>query len=173
MAQKNDFSSNDILSLLSPERRAEILNEVLGTEVRSLVDRLQGSTFGGLVAALTGHAHWGLIRGVAVASLFRASATAAPAAAPSAPAPVVAKPVREPRAAKAPKRTGGRPSKITDALLDQIHAFVKANPGLRSEEIQKRLGGDKEQIKASLAKLKSQNRVVTGGAKRGTTYTAS
>ena len=45
-------SNDDILALLSPERRAAILDEAVGAHTRTLVARHQGGTFADLVDAL-------------------------------------------------------------------------------------------------------------------------
>ena len=190
MTQKSNTAPTDILSLLPPERRAELLEEILGAEVRGLIERHRGSTFGRLVEGITAHPAWNHIRDFPLSAVFHVgspapAATPAPApAAPAAPAAVTAAPAAptkrrsagKARAKKEAKpkraRKGERPSKVGEAYLEELLNFVRANGGLRSEEIQKRTGGDKARVGAALAELKAQKRVTTSGNARGTTYTA-
>jgi hypothetical protein len=60
---------------------------------------------------------------------------------------------------------------ISDAVLDQLLKVVKAKPGLRSEQIYKKLPQQSPKIlKAGLAKLRAQKKVKTSGERRATTY---
>ena len=188
MPKKSSTVPVDILSLLSPERRAELMAEILGAEVRALLERHMASTFGGLVDGLRAHPAWNHLRDFPLSAVFQVGPTAAappspaPPAAPAKP-PVAAKPRRRAlKKAKAARgagparrrspRKGDQPSPVSDAYLDEILAFVKANGGLRKEEIQKRTGGEGRQVGAALAALKDQKRVTTTGKARGTTYSA-
>ncbi|MSP62548.1 MAG: hypothetical protein EXR72_19895 [Myxococcales bacterium] len=178
-------NGSDILSYFSAERRQQILDEALGTQVRQLVEQHQGGTFGALVEALRGAAHWDHIKNVNVSSVLRPSkggaapapapakvkAAKAPAAkAPTAKAPAVA---AAPKASGSAKRKGGRKPRYQPEMLNELVTLIQKNPGLRSEEIQKQVGGDKGAIKAALAKLRELKRVQTSGVKRSTIYTAA
>lgn len=150
-------NDGDILSLLSPARRREVLDEALGERVRAILGRHQGADFGRLVVALQRDPRWDLLRTVSVASVLRAGGGAG-----------------RPRAAAAadgPKRRGRR-GRLDQGTIDQILKFVEKHPGLRSEQIQGQLDVDRKLVKAGLAKLRETKRVRTSGHKRATTYTA-
>ena len=96
---------------------------------------------------------------------------ATPAAAPKKAAKAVAmapsaKAAKSAKTAKPAKR--GRRG-IDPSVLDKVLAYVKANPGKRTEEITRGLGFD---AKPSLAKLRLTKSVKTKGQKRATRYTA-
>lgn len=65
------------------------------------------------------------------------------------------------------KKPGRRARRAVDT--DAVLAYVKANPGQRTEQISKGLGHD---AKPALAKLRKSKQVKTKGEKRATTYTA-
>lgn len=74
----SDPVSAPILSLLSPERRQEILEEAVGARARSLLDSHRTGTLGGLVDALVGHPHWPYLQLLPVANLLATPRPAAP-----------------------------------------------------------------------------------------------
>jgi hypothetical protein len=82
----------------------------------------------------------------------------APAAAPS-------RPGRPP---------GGRGAKRTqedlEALSTQLASFVKANPGMRIEQINKELGTSTKDLALPIRKLLAGNVITSKGQKRSTTY---
>ena len=61
---------------------------------------------------------------------------------------------------------------VDDTVLEQLLRTIKASPGLRSEEIYKKLPVSPKVAKAGLAKLREQKKVKTSGEKRATTYRA-
>jgi hypothetical protein len=69
---------------------------------------------------------------------------------------------------------GGRGAKRTaadlEALSQQFASFVKANPGLRIEQINKELGTSTKDLALPIRKLVSTGVVNTKGKKRSTTY---
>ena len=69
---------------------------------------------------------------------------------------------------------GGRGAKRTaadlDALSDKFASFVKANPGLRIEQINKQLGTTTKDLALPIRKLISDGVVSAKGQKRSTTY---
>jgi hypothetical protein len=71
---------------------------------------------------------------------------------------------------------GGRGGKRTpadlEALSERFGSFVKANPGLRIEQINKQLGTTTKDLALPIRKLISEGTVTTKGQKRSTTYFA-
>ena len=69
---------------------------------------------------------------------------------------------------------GGRGAKRTAAdlekLSEQFASFVKANPGLRIEQINKQLGTTTKDLALPIRKLISEGVVSAKGQKRSTTY---
>jgi hypothetical protein len=73
-------------------------------------------------------------------------------------------------AVAASSRGGRRSSKQINHLVGQVHAFIKSHPGLRSEEIMGKMGGNKHSVKDALARLRATKKVKTKGIKRAMTY---
>jgi hypothetical protein len=71
---------------------------------------------------------------------------------------------------------GGRSAKRTaadlEAMSQQFASFVKSNPGLRIEQINKELGTTTKDLALPIRKLISTGVVSTKGKKRSTTYFA-
>jgi predicted HTH transcriptional regulator len=65
-----------------------------------------------------------------------------------------------------------RSSDELDKLSDQLVQFVKDNPGLRIEQINKQLGTTTKDLALPIRKLISEGALKTKGQKRSTTYTA-
>jgi hypothetical protein len=69
-----------------------------------------------------------------------------------------------------------RGAKRSEAELDQLqgkfHSFVKANPGLRIEQINKQLGTSTKDLQLPIRKLIAEGLISAKGSKRSTTYTA-
>jgi len=69
---------------------------------------------------------------------------------------------------------GGRGAKRTaadlEALSGKFAAYVKANPGLRIEQINKELGTSTKELALPIRKLISERRITAKGKKRSTTY---
>jgi hypothetical protein len=72
---------------------------------------------------------------------------------------------------------GGRGAKRTsdelEQLSDQFIEFVKSNPGLRIEQINKQLGTSTKDLALPIRKLLAEGAVKAKGQKRSTTYFAS
>jgi hypothetical protein len=72
---------------------------------------------------------------------------------------------------------GGRGAKRTaadlEALSEKFASFVKANPGLRIEQINKQLGTTTKDLALPIRKLISEGQITAKGQKRSTTYFAS
>jgi hypothetical protein len=71
---------------------------------------------------------------------------------------------------------GGRGAKRTaadlEALSERFAAFVKANPGLRIEQINKQLGTTTKDLALPIRKLLADGTLSAKGQKRSTTYFA-
>jgi len=91
----------------------------------------------------------------------------------SAPAVVAVAP---PAVARAGRPRGGRGAKRSpadlEALSEKFAAFVKANPGLRIEQINKELGTTTKDLALPIRKLVADKVISAKGQKRSTTYFA-
>ena len=79
-----------------------------------------------------------------------------------------------PQSGRVGRPRGGRGAKRTsadlEALSDRFASFVKANPGLRIEQINKQLGTTTKDLALPIRKLISEGVVNAKGQKRSTTY---
>jgi hypothetical protein len=91
---------------------------------------------------------------------------AAVRAAPVGAAPVP--PSGRPRGTRGAKRT----SEDIESMAMKAAAFIKSNPGLRIEQINKELGTTTKDLALPMRKLISDGLVATKGQKRSTTYFA-
>jgi hypothetical protein len=77
-------------------------------------------------------------------------------------------------AGRAGRPRGGRGAKRTPAdlaaLSDRVASFVKANPGLRIEQINKQLDTTTKDLALPIRKLISDGVIAAKGKKRSTTY---
>ena len=89
---------------------------------------------------------------------------AAPAVAAMAPPGVVR--AGRPRGGRGAKRT----AEDLEALSEKFAAFVKANPGLRIEQINKELGTTTKDLALPIRKLIADKEISAKGQKRSTTY---
>jgi hypothetical protein len=76
--------------------------------------------------------------------------------------------VGRPRGGRGAKRT----SADLEALSERFASFVKANPGLRIEQINKQLGTTTKDLALPIRKLISDGVISAKGQKRSTTYFA-
>ena len=90
----------------------------------------------------------------------------APAAAAAAALAVNFGRVGRPRGGRGAKRT----SADLEALSERFASFVKANPGLRIEQINKQLGTTTKDLALPIRKLISEGQLSAKGQKRSTTY---
>jgi len=78
--------------------------------------------------------------------------------------------------ARAGRPRGGRGAKRTAADLEMLSekfaSYVKANPGLRIEQINKELGTTTKDLALPIRKLIADGKVTAKGQKRSTTYFA-
>ena len=79
-----------------------------------------------------------------------------------------------PGGARAGRPRGGRGAKRTAADLEMLSekfaSFVKANPGLRIEQINKELGTTTKDLALPIRKLIADSKITAKGQKRSTTY---
>ena len=91
-----------------------------------------------------------------------------------APAAVVAAVAAGPSGGRVGRPRGGRGAKRSaadlEALSEQFASFVKANPGLRIEQINKQLGTTTKDLALPIRKLISEGVISAKGQKRSTTY---
>lgn len=73
-------------------------------------------------------------------------------------------------ASDTPSTRGKRTAEDLDALCDKFASFVAANPGLRVEQINKKLGTKTKNLALPIRKLLASGRVKSKGQKRSTTY---
>jgi hypothetical protein len=73
-----------------------------------------------------------------------------------------------PRGGKGVKRT---PAELVE-LSEKVVSFIKANPGLRIEQINKEIGTTTKDLALPLRKLVSEGYLTAKGQKRSTTYSA-
>lgn len=83
-----------------------------------------------------------------------------------------------PRTARAVSSKGvGKGTKRDPALIDklqgQLLSFVKQNPGLRIEQINKQLGTTTKELALPIRKLIAAKAIRTSGEKRSTSYSAA
>jgi hypothetical protein len=113
-----------------------------------------------------------LARRAALDTLESAFNGRAPRSAPAA----VAAPTATASAGRAGRPRGGRGGKRTpadlEALSERVGSFVKANPGLRIEQINKQLGTTTKDLALPIRKLVADGVISTKGQKRSTTYFA-
>jgi hypothetical protein len=80
-----------------------------------------------------------------------------------------------PAAAEQPGRPRGtrgakRSAEDLEALCARLASFVKSNPGLRIEQINKELGTVTKDLALPIRKLIAESRIATKGQKRSTAY---
>ncbi|HEX4420016.1 MAG TPA: hypothetical protein VH165_19010 [Kofleriaceae bacterium] len=79
-------------------------------------------------------------------------------------------------AARVGRPRGGRGAKRTaadlEALSEQVATFIKGNPGLRIEQINKELGTTTKDLALPIRKLIADGAITAEGQKRSTTYFA-
>jgi hypothetical protein len=122
-------------------------------------------TVQGFVAQITELARRAAIN--TLESAFGGRATRAGTAAVAVAAPSVGR-VGRPRGGRGGKRT---PADL-EALSERVGSFVKANPGLRIEQINKQLGTTTKDLALPIRKLVADGVINTKGQKRSTTYFA-
>jgi hypothetical protein len=124
-------------------------------------------TVQGFVAQITELARRAAISTLESAFNGRAGGRVAAAAAPAAALAAAG-------ATRAGRPRGGRGAKRTaedlEAMSEKFATFVKANPGLRIEQINKELGTTTKDLALPIRKLVADKVISTKGQKRSTTY---
>jgi hypothetical protein len=173
----------DILVHLPAEHRAALEGQIMGS---ALVGVITGArNIAALFDALTAHPLWSHLGRLPASSL-----TGSPVASPVAMAASVkrkpGRPKKDAHAVAAPAATATtegtaktarkgkklvrRSPEQKRATEEKLLAFIARNPGLKSEEIVKEIGGDAKVFKSGLADLRAAKKVVTKGARRAMTY---
>src|SRR5258708_1445242 len=83
-------------------------------------------------------------------------------------APSNGRPAPGPKPKAGPQRRGRRGG-LNEATLSRVLKVIESSPGLRSEEIYRKLPLPAGKVKAALAKLRHSKRVKTKGEKRAMT----
>jgi hypothetical protein len=168
----------DVLSMLPPDRQAAIRMEAFGCEARKIFREHQQSSLADVVRLLTEHAHWNELQQLAlwfVAPVPDASSASVDTGASPADSgtnaksnskrqPPVLHPIR-------PKSTYG-PRSLNGTHVQTVLKVIRENPGLRSEEIQRKSRLAPGAVRKVLQKLRREKTVKTKGEKRATTYSA-
>jgi hypothetical protein len=102
-------------------------------------------------------------------SVSAGNSAASPASRSTNSKPSSAKPNAKEKAA-APRKGAPATQKSTGDIVEEVTAAIASEPGLRSEEIQRRLGKSSLLVKSTLAALRKNKRVRTEGANRATRY---
>jgi hypothetical protein len=186
---------------LSPERRRELIGAAAQSRMLEIIDAHQGETVEAFLRAVQADAHWAILKDLPLSDVITLESDSAvekkpdaTEAAPSAPAvdprqmqlpntsiasAATAAPASPLPRGKKEKRKAAAPSKVTPAtrksggdVTDDVMMAVTLEPGLRSEEIQKRLGKPALLVKAALAALRKNKSVRTEGTNRATRYFA-
>jgi len=152
-----NVNGKDILDLLNPARRAEILQEALGGVVEELYRSNPDATVDDFFGALEQHEYGEALGQLSLRAIF-ALRTETPAA-----------PVSRddgPRTRRA-RTNSSVIEEASKALIEHLHAVPSAP---RVEEIYSALNLEPAVVKRALAKLKEAGKVVTVGQRRSTTY---
>jgi hypothetical protein len=187
MDPESDLISS-LIQLLSPDRRRELLGVAVQNRFVDLVNAYQGKTVGEFFRAVQADPHWAMLKDLPLADVVSTSPERTPASAapvPAAPDAEVQKTrlaVIEPLpASDAPDRAKGRAAakapaapvkrqKRSGDIFEDILELVTAEPGLRNEEIQRRLNKPALLVKPTLAALRKQRRLRSEGTRRATRY---
>lgn len=152
-----NVNGKDILDLLNPARRAEILQEALGGVVEELYRSNPDATVDDFFGALGQHEYGEELGQLSLRAIF-ALRTEIPAA------PVSRDDGPRTRRSRTDASTLEAASK---ALIEHLHVVPSAP---RVEEIYGAVGFDPHIVKRALVKLKEAGKVVAIGQRRSTTY---
>ena len=119
-------------------------------------------SFMGQISELARRAAINTLQSAFGAGATRSSNGASAVKNPSAPAAAVGRP----RGGRGAKRT----AEDLEALSNQLASFIKSNPGLRVEQINKELGTTTKDLALPIRKLLADSVITSKGQKRSTTY---
>jgi hypothetical protein len=189
-----------LIQCLSPERRRELLDAAAQSRMLELIDNHQARTVEEFLHAVHSDPHWSVLKDLLVSDVIRSESdgaveTKTEAAAgtrnqrledaPLIQLPIVSKaatpktaneasPAKPPASPKprtvALAKATSPTRKSTGDILEDIVMAVTLEPGLRSEEVRKRLGKPAVLVKASLRALRKSKRLRTEGERRNTRY---
>jgi hypothetical protein len=141
----------NLLELLPPERRQEIIAEALESHIQELVLSNANSTLGDFIKTVVQHDYWDQLKDLRVGQIL------------------------SPRGREAERGGGGRErsARITPADVQKVKGYIEKNPGQSAGQIQKGLTNiDGSIVSRALAKLRAEKQVKTQGEKRSMTYSA-
>lgn len=141
----------DLLSLLTADRRQAIVEEALGSRIRTIFTKNSNATLGRLIDGLVNDEHWAAMKNVRVSTVLRPGSGSGG--------------VGGARRGRPPGR-----GKVSGASVDQILDAIRKHPGLRSEQLQREISLAPKAVKVGLAQLRKEGRVRTSGQRRSTTY---
>jgi hypothetical protein len=191
-----------LIQCLSPERRRELLDAAAQSRMLELIEDHQARTVEEFLRAVQSDPHWSVLKDLLLSQVITtdrdgiAESNGELVAAPrnqggndarqmklpsisTVSAPVIASDQPTSNAPSSEKSTRREPRKgvpptrkSTGDILDDIVMAVTLEPGLRSEEIRKRIGKPAVLVKSSLRVLRKVQRLRTEGERRNTRYFA-
>lgn len=154
-ARKDSDPQLNILDLLPPERRQEILAEALYGQMAELYRSNPDATVGDLIGALTEHDFWDSIKDMKFASIF------------------MLKSHEKPAQASQPGQRRRRSGRLADDLIQRVYQFIQTHPGMRVEQIRDNMPSENDHdLKRAISHLREEGKVLKQGERRSTTYSA-
>jgi hypothetical protein len=188
-----------LIECLSPERRRELMEAAAHSRMLEIIGAHRDKTVEDFLLAVQGDAHWAILKDLRLSDVITLDSDAAveekhdaatavhaggnadtpqmhlpsvSTASPSAPpnATPSATAAKAKHGKDAPRKALPATQKSTGDIVQDVMMAITLEPGLRSEEIQKRLGKSSLLVKSTLAALRKNKRVRTEGANRATRY---
>ncbi|HEX2571858.1 MAG TPA: hypothetical protein VH877_20115 [Polyangia bacterium] len=154
--RKDNETQLNILDLLPPGRRQEILAEALFGQIAELYRSNPDATVGELVDVLNQHDFWDSIKDMKFASIFTLKGHERPA---------------QPGQPGQRRRRSGR---LADDLIQRVYQFIQTHPGMRVEQIRDKMPEENDRdLKRAIAQLREEGKVLKQGERRSTTYSAA
>lgn len=155
-ARKDSESQLNILDLLPPGRRQEILAEALYGQMAELYRSNPDATVGELIGALTQHDFWDSIKDMKFASIF------------------TLKTHEKPGQTSQPTQRRRRSGRLADDLIQRVYQFIQTHPGMRVEQIRDNMPEENDRdLKRAISQLRDEGKVLKQGERRSTTYSAA
>jgi hypothetical protein len=179
---------SSLIQTLSPARKQDMLGAAAQNRFVDLIRACQAKSVAEFIRALQADPHWPLLKELRLSDVVTTDEAliAPPAAEASSPSPsrhLSVVEVVEPAAAPGRKRHASKPAaapkpapaprgkkRASGDIRDEILEAVAGEPGLRSEELQRRLGKPAVLVKATLAALRKNGELRTEGTRRATRY---